>query len=78
MPFMEDFLHHLKAKNWQKRTVGLMENGSWAPMAGKVMRELLAGMKEITVLEPAVTLKGAPKATDVPALEALADALLAD
>ena len=78
MPFMEDFLHHLKAKNWQKRTVGLMENGSWAPMAGKVMRELLAGMKEITVLEPAVTLRGAPKATDVPALEALADALLGD
>ena len=78
MPFMEDFLHHLKAKNWQKRTVGLVENGSWAPMAGKVMRELLAGMKDITVLEPAVTLRGAPKATDVPALEALADALLAD
>ena len=77
MPFMEDFLHHLKAKNWQKRTVGLMENGSWAPMAGKVMRELLAGMKDITVLEPAVTLKGAPKSTDLPALEALADALLA-
>ena len=76
MPFMEDFLHHLKAKNWQKRTVGLVENGSWAPMAGKVMRELLSGMKEITVLEPAVTLKGAPKATDVPALEALAEKLL--
>ncbi len=76
MPFMEDFLHHLKAKNWQKRTVGLMENGSWAPMAGKAMRELLAGMKEIGVLEPAVTLRGAPKATDLPLLEALADALL--
>ena len=78
MPFMEDFLHHLKAKNWQKRTVGLVENGSWAPMAGKVMRELLSGMKEITVLEPAVTLKGAPKATDIPALEALADSLMKD
>jgi len=77
MPFMEDFLHHLKAKNWQKRTVGLIENGSWAPMAGKVMREQLAGMKDITVLEPAVTLKGTPKSTDLPALEALADALMA-
>ena len=76
MPFMEDFLHHLKAKNWQKRTVGLVENGSWAPMAAKTMRELLAGMKEITVLEPAVTIKGAPKTTDIPALEALADALM--
>ena len=78
MPFMEDFLHHLKAKNWQKRTVGLVENGSWAPMAGKVMRELLSGMKEITILEPAVTLKGAPKATDIPALEALAETLMKD
>ena len=76
MPFMEDFLHHLKAKNWQKRTVGLVENGSWAPMAGKAMRELLAGMKEIDVLEPAVTLRGAPKATDMPQLEALAETLL--
>ena len=78
MPFMEDFLHHLKAKNWQKRTVGLVENGSWAPMAGKVMRELLSGLKEINVLEPAVTLKGAPKTTDIPALEALADTLMKD
>ena len=77
MPFMEDFLHHLKAKNWQKRTVGLMENGSWAPMAAKGMREALAGLKDITVLEPAVTIKGAPKTTDIPQLEALADALLA-
>ena len=76
MPFMEDFLHHLKAKNWQKRTVGLMENGSWAPVAAKQMREILSGMKEITVLEPAVTIKGAPKTTDMPAIEALADALL--
>lgn len=76
MPFMEDFLHHLKGKNWQKRAVGLVENGSWAPMAGKVMREALAGMKEITLLEPAVTLRGAPKTSDVPHLEALADALL--
>ena len=75
MPFMEDFLHHLKAKNWQKRTVGLVENGSWAPMAAKTMKELLAGMKEITVLEPTVTIKGAPKATDIPALEALCAAL---
>ncbi len=77
MPFMEDFLHHLKAKNWQKRTVGLVENGSWAPMAAKVMKEALAGMKDITVPEPTVTVKGAPKATDVPQLEALAEALLA-
>ncbi|MBR6027733.1 MAG: FprA family A-type flavoprotein [Clostridia bacterium] len=76
MPYMDDFLRHLAAKNWQKRTVGLIENGSWAPMAGKVMREALGGMKEITVLEPAVTLKGAPKTSDLAALEALADRLM--
>ena len=78
MPFMEDFLRHLSAKNWQKRTVGLIENGSWAPMAAKHMREALAGMKDITVLEPVVTLKGAPKATDLPQLEALAKALMGE
>ena len=78
MPFMEDFLNHLKAKNWQKRTVGLVENGSWAPMAGKTMRAMLEGMKEIRLLEPVVTIKGAPKTSDMPAIEALADALLTD
>ena len=55
--------------------MGLVENGSWAPMAAKTMKELLAGMKEITVLEPTVTIKGAPKTTDIPALEALCAAL---
>lgn len=73
---MEDFLHHLAAKNYQKRTVGLVENGSWAPAAAKGMRGALEGMKEVTVLEPAVTIKGAVKSADLPALEALADALL--
>ncbi|MBQ9326454.1 MAG: FprA family A-type flavoprotein [Clostridia bacterium] len=77
MPAMDDFLHHLKAKNWQKRTVGLIENGSWAPMAAKTMKADLEGCKELNILEPVVTLKGAPKATDIPALEALADALMA-
>ena len=74
---MDDFLHHLQAKNYQKRTVGLVENGSWAPAAAKGMRALLEGMKDITVLEPAVTVKGALKSTDLPALEVLADTLLA-
>ena len=76
MPFMEDFLHHLQAKNWQKRTVGLVENGSWAPMAAKTMKGLLEGMKDITVLEPVVTLRGAVKAADQPQLDALAGALM--
>ena len=76
MPFMEDFLHHLKAKNYQKRTIGLMENGTWAPSAAKAMKETLAAFKDITVLEPAVTIRGALKETDLPALEALADELM--
>ena len=77
MPFMEDFINHLRAKNWQKRTVGLVENGSWAPMAAKNMKAQLEGLKELTFLEPVVTIKGAPKTSDLPALETLADALMA-
>ena len=50
-PAMDDFLHHLLAKSYQKRTVGLIENGSWGPMAAKKMREQLEEMKEITILE---------------------------
>lgn len=76
MPFMEDFLHHLAAKNYQKRTVALMENGSWAPMAAKGMKEQLEKMKEITLAEPVVTLRGVLKESDIPALNAMADALL--
>lgn len=76
MPYMEDFLHHLAAKAYQKRTVALIENGSWAPSAAKTMREILSGMKEITVVEPVVTVRGVLKESDIPALEALADALL--
>ena len=76
MPFMEDFLHHLKAKNYQKRTIGLIENGTWAPSAAKTMKEILATLKDVTVLEPAVTIRGAVKPTDTPALEQLADELM--
>ena len=77
MPFMEDFLHHLQGKNYQKRTVALVENGSWAPSAAKSMRAMLEQMREITVIEPAVTIRGAFKESDIAALEAAADALLA-
>lgn len=75
-PCMEDFLLHLKAKNFQKRTVGLMENGSWAPMAGKKMREILEGMKEITILEPVVTIKSTVKEDTLKVMEELADKLI--
>lgn len=75
-PAMEDFLHHLKGKNYQKRTVALIENGSWAPTAAKTMKGLLEGMKELTVLDPVVTIRSAMKPETVTALTELADALL--
>ena len=74
---MEDFLHHLKSKNFQKRTVALMENGSWAPMAAKNMKALLEQMKEITVCEKVVSIKSAVKEANVAEMEALAEELLA-
>ena len=75
-PCMESFLAHLKSKNYQKRTIGLMENGSWAPMAGKLMKEGLSGMKEIAVLEPVVTIKSTLNQQSEEQLKQLADALL--
>ncbi len=74
-PIMEDFLHHLQAKAYQNRTVGLIENGSWAPTAAKTMRNILDTMKNITVVEPVVTIKSVLKKTDIPALNQLADAI---
>jgi len=73
---MHDFLYRLQAKGYQKRTVGLVENGSWAPSAGRVMKEMLGAMKEITLVEPMVTIRSRMHAEDLPKLEALADAML--
>ena len=74
---MHDFLYRLQAKGYQKRIVGLIENGSWAPSAGRVMKEMLGAMKEITLVEPMVTLRSRMHADDLPKLEALAAAMLA-
>lgn len=64
-PAVENFLRRLKHKNYQNRKVGIIENGSWAPMAAKNMRELLEGMQKIEICEPIVsiptTLKGNAK-----------------
>lgn len=76
-PVMHDFLHHLQIKNYQKRRIGLIENGSWAPCAARAMRTLIEPMKEITLVEPTVTIQSRMKQTDIPAMEALADAILA-
>ena len=76
-PPMYDFLHHLKLKAYQKRRVGIIENGSWAPCAGRVMTGMLEQMKDIEIAGPMVTIRSAMKQGDIPALEALADAILA-
>lgn len=76
-PPMYDFIHHLQIKTWQKRDVALIENGSWAPSAGRVMTQMLKEMKGITIKGDLVTLRGKMKPADIPALEALADAILA-
>ena len=76
-PPMHDFLHHLLIKAYQRRRVGIIENGSWAPCAGKVMRGMLSQMKDIDIVEPMVTIRSRMKKADIPALEALADAILA-
>ena len=77
-PPMHDFLHHLKIKSYQRRKVGIVENGSWAPCAGRIMSDMLGQMKMIDIVEPMVTIRAKMKATDIPALEALADAMLAE
>ncbi len=76
-PPMHDFLHHLKLKNYQNRKVAIVENGSWAPTAGRVMRAMLEGMKNVKIVEPVVTIRSRMKESDLPAMEQLATALLA-
>ncbi len=75
---MENLLLDLKAHNLQSRTAAVIENGSWGPQAGKLMREILSGMKNMTVLESGVTVKSAVQEPQREALLALADAIAAD
>ena len=76
-PPMEDFLHRLAHKNLQKRTFGLIENGSWAPCAAKGMKGILEGMKEVNICENVVSIKSTMKDTDVAKMEELAKEILA-
>ena len=76
-PVMHDFLYHLQIKNYQKRRFGIIENGSWAPSAGKVMRSMIEGLKDCEIVEPMVTIRSRMKAADQAQLEQLADSLLA-
>ena len=74
-PCMQDFLHHLQSKTFQNRTVGLIENGTWGPTAGRTMKGILETMKDITIVDPMVTIRSAMKESDLPAMEALADVI---
>lgn len=74
-PCMEDFLYHLKMKNYQKRTIGIMENGSWAPMAAKLMKEYAESFKDCVLAEPVVTIRSTLNAASQAQLEQLAEAL---
>jgi flavorubredoxin len=76
-PCMEDFLAHLRAKNFQKRTVGLMENGSWAPTAAKSMRAILEGMKDLKICDQTVTILSTMKEKNIEEMKGLASELLA-
>jgi flavorubredoxin len=76
-PVMHDFLYHLQIKNYQKRRFGIIENGSWAPSAGKVMRSMIEGLKGCEIVEPMVTIRSRMKSADEAKLEQLADSLLA-
>ena len=70
-PVMEDFLNHLKAKNYSNRKVGVVENGTWAPMAAKKMTEILATLKNVTLAETVVTVKSTLSAESEAALDKL-------
>ena len=70
---METVLSELKAHSLQNRTVAIMENGTWAPVAGRQMREIFAGMKNIELLEEGVTIRSAVKEAQEASLEALAE-----
>ncbi len=73
---MYEFLHRLQIKGFCNRKVAIIENGSWAPSAGRVMKEMLSTMSNIEIVEPMVTIKSRMKASDLPALELLASAII--
>ena len=75
-PCMEAFLHHLQSKNYQKRTIGIVENGTWAPTAAKTMKKLLEGMKEITICDTVVTIKSCMNEISEATMKELAQELI--
>lgn len=76
-PAMEDFLYHLKIKNYQNRKIAIMENGSWAPMAGKLMKAYVEGFKDCALVEPMITIRSTMNEKTVADMETMTFALLA-
>ena len=77
-PFMKDFINHLIDHNFQNRKVALIENGSWAPMAGRIMKEMLEKQKNLTIIEPLVTIRSALDEENEQQLDALSKTLCAE
>jgi flavorubredoxin len=73
---MRQFLNNLKGKNYQNRKVGIIENGTWAPNAGKCMKDILTEMKNIEIVEPNITIRSTLKNENIEQLEMLADNIL--
>lgn len=74
-PFMNDFIEHLLARNFQNRTIAIIENGSWAPMAAKVIKEKLCCCKNLVYVDPVIKLKSALNATNLTEIEEVANSL---
>ncbi len=77
-PFMREFIDHLTERNFQNRTVAFIENGSWSPLAARVMRKMLEGCKKLTIADNTVTIRSAPNDESSAQLEALAEELCRD
>ena len=73
---MEQFLYHLKERNYQNRKIGILQNGSWAPSAEKAMKEILKDMKDIDIIDETVTIKSTMKEKDIANIEKLASLII--
>jgi flavorubredoxin len=73
---MYEFLHRIQIKGYKGRRVGIIENGSWAPCAGRIMKNMLAEMKDVDLVEPMVTIRSTMKLADLPVMNALAEAMI--
>ena len=74
-PFMKEFIHHLTERNYQNRTIGMIENGSWAPVAAKVMTKMFEGSKNLTFTNTTVKIFSAVSQENKEQIEALAEEL---